>query len=160
LRARLKEAEADLFDTDHIGLEVYRSDDAGAHWARANEKPLREVYYTYGYYFGQIRVAPDDAQRVYVQGMPMIVSNDGGKTWTGLNAPNMHVDYHDLLIDPAFPQRMLAATDGGPYITYDGGKHWQAMNAQAVGQFYSVSYDFAKPFNVYGGLQDNGVMMG
>jgi hypothetical protein len=160
LRARLKEAEADLFDTDRIGLEVYRSDDAGAHWVRANAKPLRQVYFTYGYYFGQIRVAPDDAQRVYVQGMPMIVSQDGGRTWAGLNAPNMHVDYHDLLIDPAFPKRMLAATDGGPYISYDGGQHWQALNAQAVGQFYSVSYDFAKPFNVYGGLQDNGVMMG
>ena len=160
LRARLKEAEADLFDTDRRGLEVYRSDDAGAQWVRANAKPLRQVYFTYGYYFGQIRVAPDDAQRVYVQGMPMIVSQDGGRTWAGLNAPNMHVDYHDLLIDPAFPKRMLAATDGGPYITYDGGRHWQALNAQAVGQFYSVSYDFAKPFNVYGGLQDNGVMMG
>ena len=160
LRARLKDAEADLFDTNRVGLAVYRSDDAGAHWTRANSHPLREVYYTYGYYFGQIAVAPNDARRVYVQGMPMIVSRDGGKTWAGLNAPNMHVDYHGLLIDPAFPRRMLAATDGGSYITYDGGRHWQALNRQAVGQFYSVSYDFAKPFNVYGGLQDNGVMMG
>lgn len=160
LRARLKDANAELFDNTRRGLEVFRSDDAGAHWIRANTRPLREVYYTYGYYFGRIRVAPDDARRVYVQGMPMIVSDNAGATWHGLNAPNMHVDYHDLLVDPAFPARMLAATDGGPYITYDGGRHWQALNAQAVGQFYTVSYDFAEPFNVYGGLQDNGVMEG
>lgn len=160
LRARLKDANPDLFDISRRGLEVFRSDDGGAHWMRANKRPLREVYYTYGYYFGRIQVAPDDARRVYVQGMPMIVSDDGGATWHGLNAPNMHVDYHDLMIDPAFPARMLAATDGGPYLSYDGGKHWQALNAQAVGQFYTVSYDFAEPFNVYGGLQDNGVMEG
>jgi len=160
LRDKLRDANADLFATDIRGLEVYRSDDAGVHWVRANEKPLRDVYYTYGYYFGQIRVAPDDANRVYAEGLPLITSSDGGKTWHGLNAPNVHVDYHELVIDPANPQRMIAGNDGGVAITYDGGKHWTNLNHQAVGQFYSVTYDFAKPFNVYGGLQDNGAMMG
>ncbi|MDE1898367.1 MAG: hypothetical protein KGH73_04875 [Xanthomonadaceae bacterium] len=160
LRDKLRDANADLFATDIRGLEVYRSDDAGAHWTRANEKPLRDVDYTYGYYFGQIRVAPDNANRVYAEGLPLITSGDGGKTWHGLNAPNVHVDYHELVIDPADPQRMIVGNDGGLAITYDGGTHWTNLNHQAVGQFYSVAYDFAKPFNVYGGLQDNGAMMG
>jgi len=160
LRKQLSDANADLFNTDIQGLVVYRSDDAGAHWQRANEKPLRDVYYTYGYYFGQLRVAPNDAQHVYAEGLPLIESKDGGKSWRGLNDPDVHVDYHELLIDPAEPQRMLAGNDGGAYITYDGGLHWQTFARIPVGQFYSVTYDMADPYNVYGGLQDNGASMG
>lgn len=160
LRTQLSDANANLFDTDIEGLVVYRSDDGGVNWRRANDKPLRDVYYTYGYYFGQIRVAPDDAQHVYAEGLPLIESHDGGKTWNGLNDPDVHVDYHELLIDPADPQRMLAGNDGGAYISYDDGKRWQSFARIPVGQFYSVTFDMAAPYNVYGGLQDNGAMMG
>ena len=160
IRKQLSDANADLFNADIEGLVVYRSDDGGAHWRKANDKPLREVYYTYGYYFGQIRVAPNDADHVYAEGLPLIESKDGGKTWNGLNDPNVHVDYHELLIDPSDPQRMLVGNDGGAYITYDGGAHWQQFARIPVGQFYSVTYDMDDPYNVYGGLQDNGAMMG
>ncbi|MEO6967629.1 MAG: hypothetical protein ABI132_04125 [Rhodanobacteraceae bacterium] len=160
LRKQLSDANADLFNTDIEGLVVYRSDDDGAHWHKANQEPLRDVYYTYGYYFGQIRVAPNDPNHVYAEGLPLIESKDGGKTWSGLNDESVHVDYHELLIDPADPQRMLVGNDGGANITYDGGAHWQKFGNLPVGQFYSVTYDMADPYNVYGGLQDNGAMMG
>ena len=160
LRARLRDANADLFNTDIKGLEVYRSDDAGANWHRTHDKPLREVDYTYGYYFGQVRVAPDNSDHVYVQGLPLIASTDGGKTWKGLNPSNVHVDYHELWIDPADPLRMIVGNDGGSYISHDGGKHFRAMGANAVGQFYTVVADMADPYNVYGGLQDNGSWKG
>ncbi len=160
LRARLRDANAALFDTDIKGLEVYRSDDAGASWHRTHEKPLREVDYTYGYYFGQVRVDPRNPERVYVQGLPLITSNDGGKTWSGLNPSSVHVDYHALWIDPADPQRMIVGNDGGLDISHDGGKHFRTMDAQAVGQFYTIVADLADPYYVYGGLQDNGSWKG
>lgn len=160
LRARLRDANAALFDTDIRGLQVYRSDDSGASWRLTHTEPLREVDYTYGYYFGQVRVAPDDAEHVYVQGLPLITSADGGKTWSGLNQPNVHVDFHTLWIDPTDPRRMIVGNDGGLDISHDGGKHFRTMDAQAVGQFYTVVADMADPYYVYGGLQDNGSWKG
>lgn len=77
-----------------------------------------------------------------------------------MNDESVHGDYHELLIDPADPQRMLVGNDGGANITYDGGAHWQKFGDLPVGQFYSVTWDMADPYNVYGGLQDNGAKMG
>ncbi|MGA9341353.1 MAG: hypothetical protein WBV61_03350 [Rhodanobacteraceae bacterium] len=160
IAGKLDEAEHALFDSDVKQLEVYRSDDAGKSWRKTNPRPLRAVDYTYGYYFGQVRVAPDNAEHVYAEGLPLIESTDGGRTWKGLNNPNVHVDYHELLIDPNFPKRMIAGNDGGIDVTYDGGKTWLKLDAQPVGQFYQITYDMADPYNVCGGLQDNGSYKG
>ncbi len=160
LYQRVEDPARAIIDTDIKGLEVYRSDDAGASWQRTHALPLREVDYGYGYYFGQVRVAPDNAEHVFVQGLPMIASTDGGKSWAGLNDPDVHVDYHTLWFDPADPSRMIVGNDGGAYISHDGGKHFRAMGANAVGQFYTVVADLADPYNVYGGLQDNGSWKG
>ncbi len=156
----LNDAEAALFNTDIRGLEIYRSDDAGANWKRTHERPLSEVTYTYGYYFGQLRVAPDDANRLYVLGMPLITSADGGKTFTGMNHPHVHVDHHAWWIDRENPSRMLNGNDGGVDVSYDGGASWLKLDRQPVGQFYSINVDMAEPYNVYGGLQDNGTLKG
>ncbi len=160
LYQRVQDPARSIIDTDIKGLEVYRSDDGGANWHRTHDQPLREVDYAYGYYFGQVRVAPDNPDHVYVQGLPIIASNDGGKTWAGLNDPNVHVDYHELWIDPSDPLRMIVGNDGGAFISHDGGKHFRTMGANAVGQFYTVVADLADPYNVYGGLQDNGSWKG
>jgi len=160
LYQRVEDPARAIIDTDIRGLEVYRSDDGGANWRRTHDEPLREVDYAYGYYFGQVRVAPDNPDHVYVQGLPLVASTDGGKTFTGLNDPKVHVDYHTLWIDPTDPLRMIVGDDGGAYISHDGGKHFRAMGANAVGQFYSVVADMADPYNVYGGLQDNGSWKG
>lgn len=156
----LNDAEAALFNTDIRGLEIYRSDDAGATWKRTHDKPLSEVTYTYGYYFGQIRVAPDDANRIYVLGMPLVGSSDGGKTFSGMNHPDVHVDHHAWWIDPLNPRRLLNGNDGGVDVSYDGGLSWLKLDRQPVGQFYSVNVDMDEPYNVYGGLQDNGTLKG
>ncbi|MGA9423390.1 MAG: hypothetical protein WBW61_13600 [Rhodanobacteraceae bacterium] len=160
LAAKLDEAEHALFDSDVKQLEIYRSDDAGTSWRKTNSTPLREVNYTYGYYFGQVRVAPDDPDHVYAEGLPLIESTDGGKNWQGLNGPNVHGDYHELMIDSNDPKRMIAGNDGGIDVTYDGGKTWLKLDAQPVGQFYQITYDMADPYNVCGGLQDNGSYKG
>lgn len=157
---KLEAANDGFADSNIHGLEIYRSDDAGATWRRANTQVLRDVNYTYGYYFGQVRVSPADPEHVYAQGLPMIESTDGGKTWKGLNDPKVHVDYHELLIDPNYPQRLIAGNDGGLDMSYDGGKTWLKLDAQPVGQFYDITVDMADPYNVCGGLQDNGSSKG
>ena len=160
LVAALNDAEAALFSADIHGLEIWRSDDAGATWKRTHVEPVREVTYTYGYYFGTIKVAPDNADRVYVVGVPMIRSDDGGRTWATMQHRDVHVDYHAWWIDPANPQRMLVGNDGGVDLSYDGGRSWIKLDKQPVGQLYTVMLDNADPYNVYGGLQDNGTLKG
>lgn len=156
----LNDAEAALFNTDIHGLEIYRSDDAGASFKRTHDMPIEGVYFTYGYWFGQIRVSPTNPDQIYVLGMPVVTSSDGGKSFIGMNPPSVHVDHHAWWIDPANPARMIGGNDGGIDITYDGGKSWLKLDAQPVGQFYTINVDMAEPFNVYGGLQDNGVVKG
>lgn len=156
----LSDANANLFDTDIRGLEIYRSDDGGASWKRTHDEPLREVVYTYGYYFGQIRVAPDDPDRLFALGVPLITSDDGGKTWRGANGRGVHVDHQAQWIDPHHPERTWLGNDGGLDASYDGGKTWVKIDAEPVGQFYAIALDMAEPYNVYGGLQDNGSLRG
>ena len=160
LLAEISDANANLFNTDIRGLEVYRSDDGGTTWKKTHDEPIRDVIYTYGYYFGQIRVSPKDPDQVYALGVPAIQSADGGKTWKGMNYRGVHVDYQSQWIDPEFPERMWIGNDGGIDASYDGGKTWIKIDNQPVGQFYSIAVDMEDPYNVYGGLQDNGTLKG
>lgn len=156
----LKDANNNLFNTDIKGLEVYRSDDAGASFHKTHELPLSGVVFTYGYYFGKIHVDPNNPDTIYTMGVPLIKSTDGGKTWSSLYDPKVHVDYHEVWIDPKNSEHIIAANDGGADESYDGGNHWRKLDYQPVGQFYTVNVDMQEPYNVYGGLQDNGTLKG
>ncbi len=155
-----EDANSLLFDTPVKGLEVYRSDDGGRSWQRTHEDYLDGVYNSYGYYFGQIRVAPQDPRKLYVMGVPILRSDDGGQTWKSINGDNVHADHHALWINPKRPGHLILGNDGGINISYDDGETWIKCNAPPLGQFYAVAVDMAEPYNVYGGLQDNGVWMG
>lgn len=154
-------ANDDLFETEVKGAEVYRSDDTGKSWRKVNGYPLEGIYYTYGYYFGQIRVSPDNAEQIYVFGVPFIRSDDGGKTFK-VSAPTrtVHADHHALWIDPKDGNRVILGNDGGLYLSYDRGERYQHIANVPAGQFYTVAVDMERPYNVYGGLQDNGVYFG
>ena len=115
---------------------------------------------SYGYYFGQIAVAPDNPDKLYVLGVPLITSDDGGKNWSGLTHPDVHADYQAIWIDPDNAQHLLIGNDGGIDRSYDGGKHWRKLDRQPVGQFYTISVDMQSPYFVYGGMQDNGTWKG
>jgi len=161
LISRLEDGNAALFDNPTWGHTVWRTDDAGGSWHRTHDTPIRDVTYTYGYYFAEIAVDPSDAERVYTMGVPLVVSSDGGKTWSGYaNHESVHVDHHALWIDPNFPQRLVLGNDGGLDMSYDAGVTWRSVDAQPVGQFYTIHADMAEPYNVYGGLQDNGTWKG
>ncbi len=156
----LGDANSSMFDADIRGLEVWRTDDGGKSFARTHEEPIDGVVFTYGYYFGQIRVDPKDADRIYVTGVPMIASEDGGKTFAGIAGRSVHVDHHEMWIDPNYPNRIIAGNDGGLDVSYDYGKTWARMDKMALAQFYTIEVDDARPYNIYGGLQDNGTLKG
>jgi photosystem II stability/assembly factor-like uncharacterized protein len=118
------------------------------------------MYNIAGYYFGQIRVSPEDENRIYIMGVPLLTSADGGRTFESIGGKGVHVDHHAMWIDPAHPQHIINGNDGGLNLTYDGGQTWQKLNYVPVGQFYAVNVDMAKPYNIYGGLQDNGTYKG
>lgn len=154
----LEDANANLFDTDIRGIEVWRSNDAGQTWRRTHTEPLNDIVYTYGYYFGQVRVSPQDADRLYILGVPLVRSDDGGKSFYGVNGRGVHVDHQSMWINPTHSDHVVIGNDGGMDVTYDGGKSWVKVDAQPVGQFYTVNVDMATPYNVFGGLQDNGTI--
>ncbi len=160
LVAYTQDANSQLFDTQIIGPEVYRSVDKGRTWTRVHDDFLDNVFYTYGYYFGQIRASVNNPDKVYILGVPILKSDNGGKTWTSIGGGNVHADHHALWINPSLDGHLILGNDGGLNISYDDGENWIKCNHPQVAQFYSVAVDMAKPYNVYGGLQDNGVWVG
>ncbi len=156
----VEDANSILLSSEVIGLEVYRSDDGGLTWRRTHKDLINDMYSSYGYYFGQIRVAPYDANKLFTLGVPVLRSDDGGSSWRSINGDNVHADHHALWINPRRPGHLILGNDGGINISYDDGETWIKCNTPAVGQFYAVAVDMARPYNVYGGLQDNGVWYG
>ncbi len=160
LATYLEDANAMLFDTPVIGTEVYKSTDSGNTWAKTHDNFLDGIYFSYGYYFGKIHVDPSDANGIYIYGVPILKSKDGGKSFKSISANNVHADHHALWINPNKPGHLINGNDGGVNISYDDGENWIKNNQPAVGQFYAINVDNEKPYNVYGGLQDNGVWVG
>lgn len=142
-----------------IGAEVYRSNDKGLTWRKVNTFDLRNLYSTYGYYFGEIRVSPDDAEEIYLLGVPLLHSRDGGRTFMQLSYQGLHGDLQALWIDPENTDRLICGNDGGVNISYDRGVTWLDI-PMPLGQFYFVTVDMERPFNVYGSIQDNGCWSG
>ena len=156
----LEDANSMLFDTPVVGAEVYKSTDGGKSWKKTHKDYLDGIYYSYGYYFGHIHVSPVDENDIYIYGVPILKSKDSGKTWTSIGAENVHADHHALWINPKNPKHLVNGNDGGVNITYDDGENWIKNNSPSVGQFYAINVDNESPYNVYGGLQDNGVWVG
>ena len=156
----LENPNAVSFDTPVIGAEVYKSTDGGQTWEKTHEGFLDGIYSSYGYYFGHIHVSPADENDIYIYGVPIVKSKDGGKTFTSISAENVHADHHSLWINPKNPNHLVNGNDGGVNISYDDGENWIKNNSPSVGQFYAINVDNEKTYNVYGGLQDNGVWVG
>ena len=155
----LFDANTALFNTPIIGAEVYRSENGGQTWKKTNTKDL-SLYNTYGYYFGKIYVSPYNDQKVVLTGFTIDMSTDGGKTFKAIDKFNVHPDHHAAWFNPKRDSHIINGNDGGCNITYDDGATWYKANSPSVGQFYGIAVDNQKPYNVYGGLQDNGTWYG
>ena len=129
---------------------VYKSTDGGESWIRINSVNPRPMY------FSQIRVDPSDENHLYVLGISLYRSNDGGKSFTSDGGRGVHADHHGMWIDPKDGRHIILGTDGGIYVTYDRMENWDHLNHMAIGQFYHVGVGPRSNYMVYGGLQDNG----
>lgn len=156
----LENANSLLFDTPVIGAQVFKTTDGGKSWKKTHDDYLDDLVYSYGYYFGMIRVSPKNQNQIYIAGVPILRSEDGGKTFKSINGQNVHADHHALWVNPNNPNHLVNGNDGGVNISYDNGDNWIKCNTPAVGQFYAIYADEQTPYKVYGGLQDNGVWVG
>ncbi len=130
---------------------LYRSEDTGVTWKKLSG--VRAVA-SRPFYFSRLYVDPSDSDRVYKMGFNAAISEDGGKTFSGLGG-SYHGDTHALWINPKRTDELILGTDGGVYFSSDRGFRWRFAGDLPVGQFYHVAYDMDEPYNVYGGLQDN-----
>jgi photosystem II stability/assembly factor-like uncharacterized protein len=160
------------------GADVYRSDDGGKTWRQTSRQDPAMIEYlnnrqsgTYGWVFGQIRVDPNDEDRVFILGIPLSLSTDGGRTFRAMQGTStsnadgrptgrVHVDHHGLWIDPADSNIIYNANDGGFYQTADGGETWVFAESAGGAQFYNVELDMSTPFWAYGSIQDHGSRRG
>ena len=134
---------------------LYRSDDAGESWKQLNNDFGITVR---PFYFSRIVVDPKDENIVVKGGLDGSISKDGGKTFKNLGY--MHSDIHDIAFSINDSDIMYFGTDGGVYRSWDGGTTTEIVQNLPLSQFYHVSVDDAEPYNVYGGLQDNGSWYG
>jgi len=128
---------------------LYRSDDGGASWKQVNTVNPRPMY------FSQVRVDPMTPDRVYLGGVGMHMTIDGGRTFQTDAAQAIHDDIHAIWINPDNPNHILIGGDGGVAVSYDMSKTWFQHNNLPLALYYHVSVDMATPYNVCGGLQDN-----
>ncbi len=138
---------------------VLRSDDGGRKFAKVHDEDPDVTERPF--YYADLKVDPAWPHRVYSLTSRLRVSEDGGRTWKGLGrSRDIHGDYHALWIDPRDPEFMVAGEDGGLGISRDRGETWAFVGNLPLGQFYHVAVDMDVPYNVYGGLQDNGSWRG
>jgi len=140
----------------------YRSDDLGESWTLMNSSSAVSGR---PFYFSRLVADPKDWNRVYKMDFAARISEDGGKTWSGLGGGGFfgggyHGDTHAMWINPGKTDELVLGTDGGIYVSHDRGFHWRFVGSLPVSQFYHVSYDMEWPYNVYGGLQDNSTWWG
>ena len=176
------------FGDGSIGDEFYRSDDAGATWRKVAPSdppataPATQTAQGRGapaatppaqgggrgrgafsganppYYYGQIRVDPRDKEHVYLLSVGVSHTTDGGKTWS--SPFGFGGDNHALWINPTDSNHLILGHDHGMGVSFDGGRTWLSPDNKPLAQFYAIGFDMERPYNVYGGLQDNGSVRG
>jgi photosystem II stability/assembly factor-like uncharacterized protein len=135
---------------------LYRSDDSGQTWT-ALDRSANMIWRPF--YFANLIVDPKNENKVYKPDGPLIVSNDGGKSFSNISG-GAHGDFHDVWINPNNTDHVITGDDGGVWYSYDSGNRWWKAENLPISQFYHVSVDMDTPYHVYGGLQDNSSWVG
>ncbi len=138
---------------------LYKSDDGGLTWSLMNSNP--EFVSTRPFYFQEIACDPQNENRVWLIYQMISKSDDAGKNFEVVIPYNgIHPDHHAFWIHPTNPNFIIDGNDGGIGITRDKGKTWLFDEKLPVGQFYHINVDNEMPYNVMGGMQDNGSWRG
>ncbi len=132
--------------------ELWRTEDAGATWQVVSRE--RNINFR-PFYYADIRADPRNPNVVYTLSGGLYKSEDGGRTFRTIGQ-GVHGDHQAMWIDPTDPDYIVEGSDGGWQVSYDAGRNWDVPNTVAFTQFYHVNYDMEKPYNLCGGLQDNG----
>jgi photosystem II stability/assembly factor-like uncharacterized protein len=155
-------------DGGRNGAAIYRSVDAGDTWARVDQGPLESRI---GYDLCEVVVAPDDPEEIWVTGSYLLHSTDGGQSFERVAgevadeisnpARLLHLDHHELWVDPADGDHMLLGNDGGLYRSADRGAHWLRLNQLPIAEVYALVLDeTTSPYTIYIGTQDNAALYG
>ncbi|MCP4663575.1 MAG: glycosyl hydrolase [bacterium] len=140
---------------------LYRSENLGESWTEVNSSTNVQMR---PFYFSEMVVDPSDYRRIYKPGFTLAVSTDGGESFNAMIRGGIdfrvHPDHHALWINPENPHEVLLGSDGGLYMSNDRTNSWRFIGTLPISQFYHVAHDLEWPYNVYGGLQDNGTWMG
>lgn len=132
---------------------LYKSTDNGDSWTEITGGNISDVNASFGWYFGNVRVHPNDPNEVYVLGQQLYRTTNGGFSWLG--EYSMHVDHHSMEYSRNNTDFILAGNDGGVYLSENGGTNWNHFNNLPITQFYNIEVDEQNPDRLYGGTQDN-----
>ncbi len=138
---------------------LYKSEDGGVKWKKVQDKEVGGR----PFYYAEIAADPLNENRLYNIYSEVGLSEDGGKTFStllGWNPTRVHGDYHAIWIHPTDPSLVIIGNDGGLAISRDRAKTFRFVENLPVGQFYHISTDNQVPYNIYGGMQDNGSWIG
>jgi photosystem II stability/assembly factor-like uncharacterized protein len=136
---------------------LYRSSDRGVNWTQVNDGAITNSYGAFGWYFGQVRVAPGHPNIVYSLGVTLWKSIDYGANWSDVTNET-HVDHHALYISPSNPDILYGGCDGGVNYSSNGGSSWFVYRNMDNTQFYAITMDYNNPERLFGGTQDNGTL--
>ncbi len=145
-----------LIEAKENGL--YKSIDGGEHWSLVSSKNIGNR----PFYYSELYVDPHNENRIWNLYSTISKSEDGGRTFVSGNnvSEGIHPDHHAFWISPDQPGYMIEGNDGGLNITRDGGMNWSFCENLPLGQFYHLNIDQEYPYNLYGGMQDNGSWVG
>lgn len=148
----------DKLENGSLIASVYKSTNGGQSWQQTNDGNIADMNSTFGWYFGQIRVDPQNDNRFYVLGVDLYRSDNGGSSYTQIggyfNIDEIYVDNHAMFLHPT-NGTILHGNDGGLYRSNDMGNNWTKINNLPLTQFYAIDVDYLNPQRIYGGNQDN-----
>ena len=134
---------------------IYKSEDGGNSWSQTNDGNLSDMYASYGWWFGRLKIDPNNADVVYAIGFDLYKTTNGGGSWSYASGA-AHVDQHEVAISPDNSNHVLLANDGGLYHSENAGSSWNHQLNLPITQFYTCAIDASQPQRLYGGAQDNG----
>jgi len=151
--------------SDNNFYGFYRSTDRGASFTKMPDGILPGEFASFGWYFGQLDVAPNDHLKVYLGEVDFFLSQNGGNSWSNISNAysswtweEQHPDHHTFWVNPNNPNHIIVGNDGGLFVTWQGRDNWKKLHDLPISQFYAIEVAFQNPLIVAGGTQDNGTL--